>query len=270
MNWAKEAYRGYAVQRQTLDDLEETYGRSHKTLRKYLDGVFLFTGEVVVPPHPVALILDATFFSRRDGVLVARAEGRNLLWKEIETEKAEYYAELLDMLTAAGAKFSGFVIDGRRGILQMLLRKFPGILVQLCQFHQAAIIKRYLSSRPKLTAGRELRQVALGLKRTDRANFSRKLEAWHTKWGAFLKEKSLNPASQRWFYTHRRIRSAYRSLMTNLPWLFTYQDHPELNIPNTTNSCDGSFAHWKSKLTIHRGLSRERRRKMMNCLLENP
>ena len=42
------------------------------------------------------------------------------------------------------------------------------------------------------------------------------------------------------------------------------------NIPNTTNSCDGSFAHWKQKVKIHRGLRKDRRNKMINYLLNNP
>ncbi len=269
INWAMEAYRRYATQRQTLNNLGEKYQKSHKTLRKYLDGVFPCTGEVIVPPHSVILILDATFFSRRDGILVARAEGRNLLWKEIETEKIEYYTELLDELVFAGAKFSGFVIDGRRGVLQALLKKFPKTPIQLCQFHQLAIIKRYLSARPKLEAGKELRRIALTLTETNRAEFNKNLLAWHAKWTVFLKQKSFNSFSRRWTYTHRRLRSAYRSLMTNLPWLFTFQDCNHLTMPNTTNSCDGSFAHWKNKLRIHRGLNKKRRKKMMNYLLDN-
>lgn len=68
---------------------------------------------------------------------------------------------------------------------------------------------------------------------------------------------------------HRRLRSARRSLKTNLPFLFTYKYYAELQIPNTTNSCDGSFAHWKQKLKIHRGLREDRRNKVINFLLND-
>ena len=44
-----------------------------------------------------------------------------------------------------------------------------------------------------------------------------------------------------WYYTHKKVRSAYRSLKTNLPNLFTYQRYLALNIPNTTNTIDGSL-----------------------------
>jgi len=69
-----------------------------------------------------------------------------------------------------------------------------------------------------------------------------------------LKEKTVNPETNKWFYTHKRLRSVYRSLKTNLPYLFTYQKYPELNIPNTTNSLDGTFSNFKSLPRIHRGL----------------
>lgn len=227
------------------------------------------SGEIVVPQKPVNLVLDATFFHRREGVLVARANGRNILWQEIETESVAVYDALLDDLVAAGIKFLSCTIDGRRGVLRLLQSKFPHLPVQLCQFHQVQIVTRYLSKRPKLYPGKELRSLTLALTKTDRKTFTERLQKWHEKWNIFLHEKPINPISKRWSYTHRRIRSAYRSLKTNLPWLFTHQDLPELHIPNTTNSCDGSFAHWKNKVKIHRGLSKNRKRKMLHFFLEN-
>jgi len=83
------------------------------------------------------------------------------------------------------------------------------------------------------------------------------------KYQEFLKERNENRQ-----FVHRKLRSAFRSLKTNLPYLFTCKNHPELNIPNTTNSCDGSFAHWKQKLKIHRGLKKHRRDKMASFLMK--
>jgi len=70
-----------------------------------------------------------------------------------------------------------------------------------------------------------------------------------------------------WVYTHRRIRAAYRSLKTNLARLFTYQRHPELNLPNTTNTLDGMFSQIKNRLAVHRGLRRDRRFKIISEIL---
>ena len=200
---------------------------------------------------------------------MARADKHNLLWREIGTEKVEYYRGIINDLIFAGINISAFVIDGRRGVLHMLNREFPDIPVQFCQFHQIQIVTRYLSKNPKLEAGKTLRCIALTLTDTNQKTFTEKLNKWYSEWKNFLNEKSRNPETNRWHYTHRRLRSAYRSLKTNLPWLFTYLNYPALHIPNTANICDGSFAHWKNMLKVHRGLKKHRKIKMMNFLLEN-
>lgn len=213
--------------------------------------------------------MDATFFTQTDGLLVCRANGRNIYWKEIMTEKVEYYGACLDALEAAGFRFRSFIIDGRKGVRDMLLKRFPSILLQLCQFHQIQIITKKLTKRPKLQAGKELRSIALTLTRATREEFTTSLDQWYGQWGDFLKERTYSgERKRRWRYTHEKLRSAYFSLRRNLPWLFTYLDHPALEIPNTTNSCDGSFAHWKNKVELHRGIRRQRKKKMIDYLLE--
>ena len=45
-----------------------------------------------------------------------------------------------------------------------------------------------------------------------------------------LCERTFNPETGKSQYTHLRLRSAYRSLMHNLLYLFTYQKYPDLGI----------------------------------------
>lgn len=85
------------------------------------------------------------------------------------------------------------------------------------------------------------------------------------RYADFLKER--NELGQ---FKHRRLRSVLRSLRSNAPLLFAHQRFPDRAIPTTTNSCDSSFAHWKNKVKIHRGLKPERRSKMIRFLLSNP
>jgi len=111
----------------------------------------------------------------------------------------------------------------------------------------------YLTNNPRLPAGMELKQLMSLLCDISEDDFREALKNWHGKWGQFLKERTVDPSTGRWHYTRRRLRSAYRSLTTNLPYLFTYQKYPELAIPNTTNALDGTFAHPKELVNIHRG-----------------
>jgi hypothetical protein len=268
--WIACAYNDYTKRRQTFDDLSEKYHKDPKTIRKYFDEHYPVTGEVIIEDAPVNLVMDATFFKHGDGVMVARANRRNLHWFTITTEKVEHYAECLDNLEAEGFQFASFTIDGRRGVRTLLQKRYFGVPIQHCQFHQLQTVTQKLTRRPKLEAGQELRAIALTLSATTRNDFTAALDAWYEQWKEFLKERSFSPDRKReWRYTHERLRSAYFSLRRNLPWLFTYQDYPERNIPNTTNSCDGSFSHWKNKVRLHRGIQRGRKKQMIDYLLES-
>jgi hypothetical protein len=63
------------------------------------------------------------------------------------------------------------------------------------------------------------------------------------------------------------LRSAFRSINTNLLYLFTHEEHSTLNIPKTTNSADGSFGQWKYKVKLHRHLRLDRMKNMIDKLL---
>lgn len=175
------------------------------------------------------------------------------------------YAICRYQLERRGFKFKAIVIDGKLSVRDV----FSDIPTQVCHFHQLQIITRYLTTRPKLMAGQELRKLSLTLTKTNEKKFAVNLEEWHDRWKTFLKEKTTSSYTSRWFYTHRRLRSAYRSLNNNLPYLFTYQKYPELKMPNTTNSLDGSFSHLKEKVRLHRGLKIKRKLKIIFELLSN-
>ena len=103
---------------------------------------------------------------------------------------------------------------------------------------------------------------------TDKESFIGALGLWYEKWEFFLKERTINPVTNKSTYTHKKLRSAYNSLKNNLPWLFTWYDHFELEIPNTTNAIDGHFSDLKNKLRNHNGLSLERKKKFINEFLK--
>ena len=206
-----------------------------------------------------------TFCRRTFGVCVLRSPHlkKNLYWQAAERENASIYHECRWKLEQKGFEITAAVIDGRRGLIEV----FWDVPIQMCHFHQIRIVTRYLTSRPKLPAGQTLRVLAHTLSRTHEEEFKNQLDAWYAQWGSFLKERTVDQETKRWHYTHKRLRSAYRSIITNLPLLFTYERYPELKIPNTTNSLDGTFSHVKSLLRIHRGLNQQRKMKLINEIL---
>jgi transposase-like protein len=206
-----------------------------------------------------------TFIKRTFGIAVVRAPHlkKNLAWKMSLTENVGTYQELRWQLWTRGFEIEAVVVDGKPGLFKV----FGDVPTQMCHFHQIQIITRYLTARPKLIAGKTLRQIALRLPKSNEDEIKKLLDGWHNEWKDFLKEKTFNPETNRWSYTHRRLRSAFRSINKNLPLLYTYQKYPELKIPNTTNSLDGTFSHLKDMLRIHRGLKKNRKLKLIDEFL---
>jgi hypothetical protein len=255
----KKLWHEYVWGKQTLKQLSATFKKCVPVIQKELDEHKLKKYETT--PQPLVLIADVTFFGRSYGVLVFRSPllKRNIYYKEITRENPEVYRQAKIELENKGFTIQAIVLDGKRGVREV----FRDIPTQMCQFHQTAILKRYLTSRPKTKAGQELRAIGLALTILTEQDFTTVLKEWHERWKDFIKEKTFAHDGRHWNYTHRRMRSAYRSLKTNSPFLFTYQKYPELNIPNTTNSLDGFFGKTKTLLRVHSGLTQERRYKII-------
>ena len=261
----QKLWTDYVWHRATLTELGKKYQRSISWIRRKLDMAPSRRMEFV--GQPVVIVADVTFWGRGYGVIVFRSPElkQNLYCAELTTETAQAYREGREFIEEFGYTIDAVVIDGKRGVQEV----FGDVPVQLCQFHQIAAVNRYLTRRPKLQAGKELRSLALSLTKTNEEVFTAALRAWYARWKEFLKERTTSPETRRWCYTHRRIRAAYRSLKTHLPYLFTCQRYPELHIPNTTNSLDGTFSHLKDLLRLHRGLKNSRRYKIINEILIN-
>ncbi|WP_291125875.1 hypothetical protein [Flavobacterium sp. UBA6031] len=106
---------------------------------------------------------------------------------------------------------------------------FGAIPVQMYQFHQTQIIIRYLTRNPKPEVSKKLRMLSLKIKKKELVF---ELGKWNEKWDSFLKERSVSSTIYKSFYTYKTLRSAYFSLKRNMPWLFTFEEFPELMMPN--------------------------------------
>ncbi len=233
-------------------------------VRKQLDAYEVENDDL--KPQPTVVVPDTTFWGRGYGVTVFRSWNlkRNIWWNEVESEKQAHYYYGRKILEDKGWTFTATVIDGRRGLATV----FKDIPVQVCHFHQMKNVTKYLTRSPETLAGQELRNIMLTLPKSHEKEFTKLLECWHKQWRDFINEKTKVLGTKHWYYTHKKVRSAYKSLETNLPFLFTYQKYPELNIPNTTNTIDGYFASVKKKIAAHHGLRRDRRYKVICELLK--
>lgn len=203
-------------------------------------------------------------------VFRSHALQENLLFFSVAYETTADYVHGITLLEQQGWVIQALVMDGRKGVREALQGRFP---VQMCHFHQVAIVTRCLTRNPKLQASITLKALTATLTTTTEAAFTAALAVWWKKWKPFVNERTISEqrtstGRHKWQYTHRQLRRAYRSLMTNLPYLFTFERYPDLQIPNTTNSLDGSISHLRDKLRTHRGLKLTERIKLAGIFLE--
>ena len=89
------------------------------------------------------------------------------------------------------------------------------------------IVRRLLTNNPHLPAGVELLTLMRSMFSLGKEEFITAFEKWCEQWKEFLDERTLL-ISGKTTYTHRRLRTARRSVKTHLKWLYTYEDYTEL------------------------------------------
>lgn len=254
----------YVLGKRTKPQLGVDANVSARTVTKLLDTIEL--EEKTHRPRALVAVIDATFFGREYGVLVARDpnEHENLHVHELRHETKLEYRLVRTELEQKGYTLQAVVLDGRRGIPAV----FKDIPVQICQFHQWKTMKKYLTTRPKLDSHKALLLIARVIAKSTEDEMRALLVQFEEAHRNDLNLKHTCSHCGKPVYTHRKLRSAYRSLATNLPFLYTYQKYPALKIPNTTNSLDGSFNALKSHVNVHRGLRFDRRFKVIRAYLK--
>lgn len=244
--------------------MSKTFKVSESTIKRRISQVMVGFN-LKLPPCKIVGLMDTTYWGRNWGLLVIKdAVSGKVLWRKyIKQERLIDYKQGVDYLEQLGFVFDGIVCDGLKGMFQ----QFAQYKVQMCQFHQVAIIRRYITNNPKLEAGKELKQLSKMLTKTDKDSFQAVFDFWCKKWADFLKERSIDPITGKSRYVHKKLRSAYLSIKRNLPFLFVWYDNPELHIPNTNNALEGSFTDLKNKLRNHNGLSKQNRKRFIDEFL---
>jgi hypothetical protein len=258
-----QLWQEYTEGKQTYNQLSKRYGVSVRTIQRRLDKVNV--SQVFQKPRESVVLMDTTYFGRNFGVMVFKSsEGQHLYWKFVKYETIKEYVSGIDYLKSQDITIKGIVCDGRKGLFNAL-QCYP---IQMCQFHQVAIVTRYITRNPKVQASLELKELMYLLPQTDKESFFGALEQWHNKWEDYLNERAFSPDTGKSRYVHKRLRSAYKSLERNKKYLFTWYDNMELGIPNTNNQLEGTFTNLKNKLRNHNGLSQKRKEKFINGFLK--
>lgn len=213
----------------------------------------------------INLLIDATFFGREYGFLVFHDCQKVIYFKEIRTESIKDFKEGIKAIKAAKYSVQSVTIDGRRGYINNIKKLLGNIPIQMCLFHQKAIIRRYVTDRPQSSCGKDLKELMHLLCKPEFHqefidNFYKLKDQYHY----FLSQRNEFGSNK-----HSALRSAFKSIETNLLYLFTYSDYPHIRIPSTNNHLEGMFGHVKERVKIHRGLDKNRKKKAVRFLLGN-
>lgn len=252
----------YVEGKQTIEQLSVKYGVSSRTIQRDLKGMRYV--QKISKNKDVTIQLDTTYWGRNFGLMVIKDALRNkLLWRKyVRYETIKDYLEGVEWLKSQGFKIYGVVIDGMRGLAQAL---YP-IPVQMCQFHQIMIVRRYLTQDPDIEASIELLCLIKEITRMDKESFIGAFEEWYERNKDTLNERINDRRIKRKTppFMRPRLRSAYLSIKRNMQLLWTFYDHPETGLPNTNNALEGVFSDIKSKTRVHSGISRDNRKKLLD------
>ena len=252
----------YIEGKQTLDQLAEKYKVSPRTIARDLDGM-RYVQKISKYKH-VVIQMDTTYWGRGFGLMVIKDALRNrILWRKyVPHETVADYMEGIGWLKSHHFRIYGVVVDGMKGLIKAL-GPYP---VQLCQFHQMMTIRQYLTQDPEIEASRELLRLANQITKMDKESFIGALDEWYQTYKDVLNERVQDRRIKRKTppFMRPRLRSAYLSLRRNMPWLWTFYDHPNLGLPNTNNGLEGVFSDIKSKVRVHSGITREHRKKLLD------
>lgn len=214
---------------------------------------------------PINLLIDATFFGREYGFLVFHDCQKVIYFKEVKTESVKDFREGIIALKAANYRISSITIDGRRGYINNIRKLLGNIPIQMCLFHQKAIVRRYITDRPRSRCGKDLKDLMhLLCKPESQQEFIDKFNILKDQYRYFL-----NQRNELGYYRNSALRSAFRSIDSNMLYLFIYTDIKNSNIPSTNNHLEGMFGHIKERIKIHRGLDKNRKKKAVRFLLKN-
>ena len=257
-------YRYYAEGTYTIAQIAERLGISCSTVKRRMKGFPLRSTSIT--PRSVALQMDTTYWERNFGVVLFMdaATHRILHFSFIyRKERIEDYLAGIAYLKGQGIQVNGVISDGLSG-LKKALEPIP---YQYCQFHQVQRIRQLLTNHPKHPASIALKEICLQVTHSDKEQFTEMLSQWHKQWRAYLEEKTYSENGVSFIYTHRRLRAAYFGLTRHLDVLYTYQSFPELGLPNTNNALESLNASLKTKLRLHRGISRERKQRLIQSII---
>ena len=224
------------------------------------------------PPSPkplkirktINIKIDGTYFGKWGCALVYK-EGKNkIYWSLVLRETYFNYLYDLGQVKGLGYDIAGATSDWHGSLVSALNTALPGISHQRCLVHTKRLCRTLLTSKPETQGGKDLLEISKLLTQIrnhkDKIVWIKWLERFEDRYQDLMNQRTytldLN-SKKTWWYTHKKLRRAFRTLKISIHNLFIYLDNPD--IEKDTNGLESEFSHLKEKLGNHRGLKREKK-----------
>lgn len=218
-----------------------------------------------ITPHTCVIGIDTTWFGNLGLTLVRDITNKkNIIWRFVQKENQLAYSSLVQTCVDSGITLLGIVTDGK----DSFFHSFENIPIQMCHFHMAHILRKYLTKNPTLECNKQLWKIWYDREKYTSQSFSIVLLKRYLKYSNELVEVYINRDTNTWEYSKQRTLNAYKSLRRFTPYLYTYKRSKWIS--TTNNSCEGVNSDLKNKMRNHNGLRWDRRAKVIHFYLANP
>ncbi len=268
-------YESWLLSKLTLSDFAQKYAVTRRTL----DNWFAPFREQEILPHSISgadeiFIIDGYYVQYGATVLIAQSTKNDVVnWLFTYAENFLTWLELCEKISVFPF---AVVCDGQKGMIKAIKLRWPGIIIQRCQFHVIHQVNILLTKHPETLAAQTFKalvgDIVMVRTQNDLKIWLMRYKHWYVAYNTFLREKTYQDSRtptgrQKWHYTHGRLHAAHSHLKHAFPNLFQYIRFPE--IPNTSNRIEGGInAQIQRHIDHHRGTTLFQRRQIIAAFLK--
>lgn len=215
------------------------------------------------------LKIDGTYFGRWGCLLAYKANGKFIYWNFVKYENFFDYRYDLSIIKSrydvlgVTSDWHGSLVSAVKGVFGEYIPH------QRCLVHLQRRIETLLTKNPKTEAGKKLLEVAKEVNHIESKKeagvWLKWLEIWAKSYEYLTRERSYgintDTGKDTWWYTHKNLRAAYRTIITTKEHLFLHFDYEGLD--KDTNGLEVEFRHLKNKIEKHGRLTRKRKVSLM-------
>lgn len=243
----------------------DTTNVSEKTLTRFFHRILDSPPKLpkLVVPREINLKCDGKYFGRSGCSLVFKERQNIIFWAFFERETYQNYVHCFSRLTQMGYVIKSVTSDKHGSLIGAVKTMFPTIYHQYCLVHIQRRCQTLLTQKPETVAGKDLLELVKCINKIKTQNekeiFIKWVERYEKRYESVLKQRSYDTGENKrtWWYTHKNLRLAFNTIKSSLNNMFFYLE--DINIPKDTNGLEAEFTHLRTKLNMHRGLSRYRK-----------